>query len=86
MLPEEYLKEPGQALAAGEDGLDLVHLIIEQSRAYLAETGILIVEVGNSQGALEQALPDVPFVWLEFSHGGHGVFLLTAAQLDNLHG
>ena len=83
-LPAEYLHEPRQALEAGDDGLDLVRLIIEQSRDYLAKTGILVVEVGNSQAALESAYPEAPFTWLDFAYGGHGVFLLTATQLDKL--
>lgn len=81
-LPEEFHNEPELALAAGEDGLDLVRIMLSQARQYLADDGLFIVEVGNSWPALEEAYPTVPFMWQEFELGGHGVFVLTADQLD----
>lgn len=80
-LPEEYLQEPSMALAAGSDGLDIVRRILNQAVDYLTKDGVLICEVGNSDQALEQAFPKVPFTWIEFEHGGHGVFILTAEEL-----
>ena len=81
-LPDEFLREPELGLAAGEDGLALVIPMLEQARNYLTDEGVLIVEVGNSMYALAERFPEVPFHWIEFKHGGIGVFMLTAAQLD----
>jgi ribosomal protein L3 glutamine methyltransferase len=81
-LPCEYRQEPVLALASGDDGLDFTRRLLREAREYLTDTGILIVEVGNSAEALEAAFPAVPFVWLSFQHGGDGVFMLTAADLQ----
>ena len=84
-LPAEYRHEPALALAAGETGLDLVLRMLRDAPDYLADEGILVVEVGNSAEALAEALPAVPFVWLDFEHGGEGVFLLDRAALAAHH-
>ncbi len=47
---------------------------------HLSEKGLLIVEVGNSEVHVQALYPEVDFTWLEFEHGGHGVFMLSAAQ------
>lgn len=80
-LPEEYEHEPRHALEAAENGLALVDHILKYARKHLKPHGILVVEVGNSYLAVMDAYPDLPFIWLEFERGGHGVFLLNAADL-----
>lgn len=80
-LPAEYRHEPVQALLAGADGLAIVRTILQQAGAYLAKHGVLIIEVGNSQDAVMDAFPHLPFTWLEFEYGGEGVLLLTAEDL-----
>lgn len=81
-MPPEYGHEPELALGAGADGLDITRRILAQAREHLLETGLLVVEVGNSWPALEAAYPRIPFTWLAFEHGGEGVFALTAAELQ----
>jgi len=80
-MPEEYQHEPALGLAAGDDGLDIAHRIIAGAANHLTEDGLLIVEVGNSWGAMDDAYPDLPLTWLEFENGGDGVFLVTARDL-----
>ena len=80
-LPDEYLTEPKQGFHGGESGLDIVHRILNQAGDHLNEQGILVVEVGRSAEALQQAYPNVAFLWLNFERGGDGVFLLTVEQL-----
>ncbi len=80
-LPEEFEHEPELGLAAGTDGLKLVRRILANAPDYLTDDGILICEVGNSMVHMEEQYPDIPFTWIEFANGGHGVFMLTRQQL-----
>lgn len=79
-LPAEFRHEPVTGLAGGRDGLAMVERILVQTATHLQPHGVLIMEVGESEAALLERYPDVPFMWLEFARGGEGVFLLEAAQ------
>jgi len=80
-MPDEFQHEPALGLAAGNDGLDIAHRIIARAAEHLTPGGLLVVEVGNSWVALDEAYPDLPFTWLEFSNGGDGVFAITEQDL-----
>jgi len=81
-MPPEYQHEPKSGLSGGVDGLAIVRRILESTGKHLMETGVLVVEVGNSETALNEQYPHVPFLWLEFARGGDGVFLLTRQELN----
>jgi ribosomal protein L3 glutamine methyltransferase len=81
-LPEEYRREPDLALRAGDDGLDVARRILAGAAGHLAPRGALFVEVGDSDERLAAAYPALPFTWLEFEHGGGGVFALYREQLE----
>ncbi|MFV0477412.1 MAG: 50S ribosomal protein L3 N(5)-glutamine methyltransferase [Parahaliea sp.] len=80
-MPGEYHHEPELALGSGSDGLDITRRILAEAANHLHQDGLLVVEVGNSWESLEAVYPDVPFTWIDFEHGGHGVFALTAKEL-----
>jgi ribosomal protein L3 glutamine methyltransferase len=81
-LPREYQHEPEIALKAEEGGIAFLQRILAGAVYHLNPKGILIVEVGSAQEALIHSYPDVPFLWLDFTRGGEGVFLLTQEQLE----
>jgi ribosomal protein L3 glutamine methyltransferase len=80
-MPAEFRHEPSIALAAGEDGLELAHQILRHAGTYLSDNGLLVMELGNSAQALENYYPEVPFIWVEFEHGGDGVLVISAREL-----
>ena len=80
-LPPEYGHEPALGLRAGDDGLDFAMRILAEAPEHLTDEGVLIVEVGESEKALVELLPEVPFNWIEFDVGQMGVFLLDRDDL-----
>jgi ribosomal protein L3 glutamine methyltransferase len=80
-MPAEYAHEPKLGLTAGNDGLDLALRILREAPEVLTEDGVLIVEVGESERALVELLPEVPFNWVEFAVGQMGVFVVDRGDL-----
>jgi ribosomal protein L3 glutamine methyltransferase len=81
-LPDEYRAEPVLGLVSGNDGLDATLSILVDASRFLTENGVLVCEVGESEGRLMALLPDLPFLWLDFQQGGSGVFILTREELE----
>ena len=85
-LPKEYRHEPAVALAAGKDGLDLVHRILAEAKDRLTPGGLLVCEIGGNRRALERAYPTLEFAWPETSAGTGCVFILEREQLPGASG
>lgn len=80
-LEAEYHHEPEFAFTGHDDALDLVSRLLFAAPDYLAEDGMLVLEVGYSAFALEQRYPDLPVTWVELAHGGFGVGVFEAEDL-----
>ena len=80
-LPTEYRHEPQLALAAGQDGLDLVRRVLDEVPSHLTRNGSLVCEIGRGRRALERAYPTLPFVWLDTGQSEGEVFWIAGADL-----
>ncbi len=80
-MPEEFTKEPSLALVSGDDGLDATREILRNAPAYMKDDAYLICEIGNSMFDFKQLYPDVKVEWINFEHGGNGVFAVSRQEL-----
>jgi ribosomal protein L3 glutamine methyltransferase len=62
-LPREYRYEPGLALGAGEEGMDLVARILEAAPAHLYPGGAVLCEIGDNRRSFAQRYPRLPVTW-----------------------
>jgi len=80
--PPEYRHEPQLALAGGASGFEPAERILRGALSRLASDGCVFVEVGAGAEAFAAAHPRLSATWLTFDRGGDGVFVLTAAELE----
>ncbi|MEO6959345.1 MAG: HemK family protein methyltransferase, partial [Burkholderiaceae bacterium] len=80
-LPAEYKHEPTMALAGGEDGMDLIRRIIQGAPDFMAQDGILILEIGHEYENFIAAFPDLDPVWLSTENTENQILLLNRKQL-----
>lgn len=80
-LPEEYRHEPAMALAAGDDGMEIIHRIMAQAKDHLNEGGGMMCELGRCGPALEAAYKN-PFLWLSTENSEGEVFWIKKKNLS----
>lgn len=80
-LPPEYRHEPAAALRADDGGLAIVARLLRAAPHYLADDGVLVLEVGESAARFEATWPALPVTWCEFERGGEGVMVIEAEAL-----
>lgn len=83
-LPAEYHHEPRIGLLSGPSGLDHPLAVLADAAAHLSPQGMLVLEVGASQAALEAALPALAATWISFARGGEGVAVIERDALLRL--
>jgi release factor glutamine methyltransferase len=75
--------EPKAALAAGDDGLDVIRRIIKHSRDYLKPGGFLLMEIGyNQKDRVKVLLEEAGFCTIEFVNDFSQIPRVAVAQLE----
>ena len=80
-FPAEYGHEPIMAHIAGDDGLDIVRRILDETAAHLNPGGGLLCEVGTGRDLLVAEFPHLDFLWLDTEESLGEVFWITREQL-----
>ncbi|ARC54982.1 protein-(glutamine-N5) methyltransferase, ribosomal protein L3-specific [Candidatus Riesia sp. GBBU] len=83
-LPQEYSYEPKVALIAEENGLKIIRKILEISKNFLSNKGVLICEVGTNSEIISNKYPRTVFNWIATKNGGEGIFSISRDKLKNI--
>jgi ribosomal protein L3 glutamine methyltransferase len=80
-LPAEFHSEPRMALDGGEDGLDIIRKLLRQARSRLQPHGVVLIEVGGLQRAMDKEFAALDLYWMHTADGSNCVCLIQAARL-----
>jgi ribosomal protein L3 glutamine methyltransferase len=81
-LPDEFTREPRDALDGGGDGMDLIRPILDRAPAHLEAGGGLLLEIGHERDHFEQAFPTLEFAWIPVATGENQLVWATRDQLS----
>ena len=85
-LPEEFRREPAQALDGGRDGLDIIRKILLPARERRRPHGLVVLEVGGLRAAMDRAFPALDLHWLPTQDGEDCVCVIAAGRLRHWAG
>lgn len=81
-LPAEFRREPRMALDGGRDGLEIIRRLLKEARDRLAPHGIVVIEVGELQAAMNREFRALKPEWLRTEDGSDCVCLIRAERLQ----
>lgn len=81
-LPVEFHKEPRMSLDGGDDGLDIIRKLLRQARDRLQPQGIVLIEVGGLQDAMDREFSALEPHWLSTADGSNCICVINAKRLN----
>ena len=77
----EFKAEPRMAHDGGKDGLVIIRKLLQQARTRLTPDGIVLLEVGGLQAAMNREFAALEPHWLRTEDGADCVCVIHAARL-----
>ena len=82
----EFAAEPRMAHDGGADGLVIIRKLLAQAATRLKPHGIVVIEVGGLQAAINREFAELDPHWLHTEDGSDCVCVIHAARLSRLEG
>jgi ribosomal protein L3 glutamine methyltransferase len=82
----EFKAEPRLAHDGGKDGLHIIRQLLRQARTRLTPDGIVLIEVGGLQSAMDREFAALEPHWLHTADGADCVCVMHAARLRDWRG